>query len=311
MKSLAAGFRALSHGKLIVLLAVTTAALGISAAAPLAPALWKTMTGTLAGNHFLQNHPTFAPSDFFDFLREDAGPIGGARASAHWAGILALALQIFFAGGIIAVLDRGPFSFGQFVDPARRNFWHNVKCFLVFLVLAVVVLGTLLGGSEALFDRAFEATPPDAAIRSVAQWGRVVLVVLLWGVLSLLYDFARASRRYAPSTGALRGYRFALRALRGSWLAALGLFLFWFFAGALAVGAGFALTWAMTAVSVPAIALLFLLQFGVLWLRSAVRVACWGSYIGFLDGVRSSFFGFLDHAPLSAPERLKSRRMKT
>jgi hypothetical protein len=35
--------------------------------------------------------------------------------------------------------------------------------------------------------------------------------------------------------------------------------------------------------AVPAIALLILLQFGVLWLRSAVRVAAWGSYIAFLE----------------------------
>jgi hypothetical protein len=39
----------------------------------------------------------------------------------------------------------------------------------------------------------------------------------------------------------------------------------------------------MPAVSPPAIGLLFLLEFGVLWLRSAVRVACWGSYIDFLE----------------------------
>ena len=90
-------------------------------------------------------------------------------------------------------------------------------------------------------------------------------------------------RRYAPRTGALRGYRFALRALRGSWLAALGLFLFWFLTGSLVVGAGFALTWVMPGVSPPAIVLLLLIQFAVLWLRSAVRVACWGSYIGFLE----------------------------
>jgi len=45
----------------------------------------------------------------------------------------------------------------------------------------------------------------------------------------------------------------------------------------------FAVTWAMPAVSVPAIAGLFLLQFLVIWVRSAVRVAAWGSYLEFLD----------------------------
>ena len=283
MKNLAAGFRALSHGKLILLLALTTAALGVLGAAPLGPALWKTMAGTLAGDHFLRNHPTFAPSDFFDFLVHEKDAIGASRFSSRIAAFLSVAIQMFFAGGIIAVLGRGPFSFGQFFEPARRNFWHNVKCFLVFLVLVLVVFTTLVAGSAALLDRVFQETPPDAAIRSVAGWTGIALAVVLWGVVSLLYDFARAARRFAPLTGALRGYRFALRVLRGSWLAALGLFLFWFVTGALVVGAGLAVAWLMPAVSPPAIALLFLVQFGVFWLRSAVRVACWGSYIEFLQ----------------------------
>lgn len=283
MTSLRAGFRSLSHGKLILLLALTTASLGMLGAAPLGPALWKTMAGTLAGDHMLRNNPTFAPSDFFDFLVAEKGAIGASRFAIRIAAFLSVAIQMFFAGGIIAVLGRGPFSFGQFVEPARRNIWHNVKCFLVFLALVVVLFTTLLAGSEALLDRVFESAPPDALILSIALWTRVGLAVLLWGIVSLLYDFARAARRYAPLTGALRGYRFALRVLRGSWVAALGLFLFWFLTGILAVGAGFALAWGMPAVSPPAIGLFFLLQFGVFWLRSAVRVACWGSYIAFLE----------------------------
>jgi hypothetical protein len=39
----------------------------------------------------------------------------------------------------------------------------------------------------------------------------------------------------------------------------------------------------MPAVGVVAIAFGMALQFGVLWLRSAVRVAAWGSYIAFLE----------------------------
>ena len=283
MKSLAAGFRALSHGKLILLLALTTAALGLLGAAPLGPALWRTMSGTLAGDHFLRNDPTFAPSDFFDFLVYEKGAIGASRFASRMAAFVSVAMQMLFAGGIIAALGRGSFSFGQFFDPARRHFWHNVKCFLVFVALLLVVFGGLLAGSAALLDGAFGDAPPDAPVRGVSRWTLVGLAVLLWGVLSLLYDFARAARRYDPLMGALRGYRFALRVLRGSWPAALGLFLFWFVSGTLAVGAGFALAWWMPAASPPAIGLLFVLQFGVLWLRSAVRVACWGSYIGFLD----------------------------
>jgi hypothetical protein len=54
-------------------------------------------------------------------------------------------------------------------------------------------------------------------------------------------------------------------------------------AGSGAVLGLLAVTWDMPAVSRPAIALLLLLQFGVFWLRSAARVAAWGSYVEFLE----------------------------
>jgi hypothetical protein len=64
---------------------------------------------------------------------------------------------------------------------------------------------------------------------------------------------------------------------------ALALYVLWFVAGGAAVLAAVGAAWAMTAVSLPAVAVLFLLQFAALWLRAAVRVAAWGSYVGFLD----------------------------
>jgi hypothetical protein len=283
VRNLAAGFRALSYGKLILLLAVTTLLLGLGAAAPLSSALWKDVGGTLAGDHFLRNHPTFAPTDFADFLREHAGAIRGARSAARNLTIFGVVLQMLFAGGIVVVLGRGPFSFGQFFEPARRNFWHNVKCFFLFAILLALVYGIVLGGSSAAAKELFENVPPDAASRTAWSWGLLSLVVLLWGVLSLPYDFARAARRYDPTIGALRAYGFARRALRGSWVRALVLFLFWLLLGAAAWLGFFALTWAMPAVSALAIAGLLLLQFGVICIRSAVRVAAWGSYLEFLD----------------------------
>ncbi len=281
--AVAAGLEALSHGKLILLLALTTAALGLSGAAPLVPALRDSLAHTLAGDHFIRNHPTFAPTDFFDFIREKAPALAGALSAAEWAGLLGILLQAFFAGGIIAVLGRGPFSFGQFFEPARRNFWHNAKCLLLFALLGVLVLGIWFGAGGFAARRLLEGIAPHAAVRSLARWGLLLVGVLLFAALSLLYDFARAARRYSPAIGAWRAWRFARRALEGSWLRALGLWLLWLLLGGAAVLGLFAIVWAMPAVSPPAIALLFLLQFAVLCARSAVRVAAWASYVAFLE----------------------------
>lgn len=279
----ASGFAAISHGKLVLLLALTTAALGASAALPLLPALKETMVETLAGDHFLRNHPAFAPTDFLDFLKEKDAAVEGTQRAIGGLGVVGVLLQMFYAGGIVAVLGRGPFSFGQFLEPARRNLWHNVKCFFFFAVTASVVLGTWLGGVGWARKKLLEDAPPDAALRSLTFWILAAVGLALFAAVSLLYDFARAARRFSPRIGAWRAYRFARRALSGSWMRALGLWIVWVVLGAAAVLGLFAVTWSMRAVSRPAIALLMLLQFGVLWLRSAVRVAAWGSYVAFLE----------------------------
>jgi hypothetical protein len=283
VRSLAAGFRALAHGKLIVLLTVATVVVGLSAAVPLHHALEETAGRTLAGDHFLRNHPTFAPTDFFDFTRENAPVLQGIASGAGYFSLLAIVLQMFFAGGMVVVLGRGPFAFSQFFEPARRNFWHNVKCFLLFAAMLGVVFGVVLGGAFALDEKLFEQAPPGDGTRELWRWGVRLVALLLWGAVSLLYDFARAARRYFPRLGAWRAFGFARRALRGSWTRGLVLYLFWLVLGAAAWLATIALAWAMPASSAPAIALLFVLQVLSILVRSAVRVATWGSYLEFLD----------------------------
>jgi len=280
--AIAAGFAALSHQKLVLLLAVTSALLGFTAAVPALPTLQEWVGGTLAGDAFVRNHPTQAPGLFFDLVQEKWPAFAGMRRTAGWMGAIGVVLQMFFAGGIVAVLGRGRFGFGQFLEPARRNFWHNVKCFFIFALLSIVLLGIWVGATFG-GRKALESQPPDASSRSLLMWVSVIGAVLIFAALSLLYDFARASRRYAR-IGALRGYRFARRALSGAWLRALGLWFFWAVLGGGAVLIAFYVAWVMPARSLPAILVMLVLQFGVLWLRSAVRVAAWGSYVEFLDG---------------------------
>ncbi len=278
-----AGFAALRHGKLILLLTLTTVVLGAAAAAPLLPTLRDTMVDTLAGDHFARNSPLLAPADFLDFFHEKEAAIDGVRRSMNAMAMLGVVLQVFFAGGIIAVLGRGRFSFGQFFEPARRNFWHNVKCFFLFAISAGIALGAWLGGAGFARKKLLENAAPDAGIRPLTFWILALVAVFLFAALSLLYDLARAARRFSPAMGAWRSFGFARRALSGSWGRALGLWLLWFLLGGAAVLGLFAATWEMHAVSRPAIALLMILQLLVLWVRSAARVAAWGSYVEFLE----------------------------
>ncbi|HKD18614.1 MAG TPA: hypothetical protein VKG23_12170, partial [Thermoanaerobaculia bacterium] len=211
----AAGFAALRNRKLIVLLTLATVVLGILAALPMLPTLHDTMVETLAGDHFQRNDPTKAPTDLLDFFLEKGPVIDGFERAMNGMAVLGVVLQMFFAGGIVVVLGRGPFSFGQFFEPARRNFWHNVKCFFLFAILCAVVLGVWLGGVGAGRHALTRDLVPESGVRPLTFWILALGALLLFAALSLLYDFARAARRFAPRMGAWRGFRFARRALSG------------------------------------------------------------------------------------------------
>jgi hypothetical protein len=288
--NLAAGFAALKSGRfLIVLLTSVTVVLAILSAAPLAPSLQQAFAGTLAGDHILKNHPSFAPTDVFDFLREKAPAVAGEGAAERLAALIALLQQILFAGGIVAVLGRAvPVSHSDFAAGVRRNAWHNVKCFLVFLLLAGAALGLWFGGAHALSRKLFEGVAPGSASATLFSAAIAVGGLFLYVVLSLLHDFARATRRDGARIGAWRAYGRARRILAGRWTRALGLFLFWLLFGGALLLSGVVLEWSAPAVSALAIAVHILIQITVLAVRSAVRVAAWGSYLHLYDGVEAA-----------------------
>jgi hypothetical protein len=297
--NLAAGFAALQGGRLLVLLlTVVTVLLAVLSAAPLVPALQQSFAGTLAGDHILKNHPSFAPTDVIDFLREKAPAVAGSGAAERWAALIGLLQQILFAGGIVAVLGRAvPISLPDFVAGVRRNAWHNVKCFLVFLLLAGAALGIWFGVTHALSSKLFEGSAPGSTSATLFKAAVAVGGLILYAVLSLLQDFARAARRDGSPIGAWRSYGRARRILSGRWMRAFGLFLFWLLFGGALLLSGIALEWSAPAVSALAIALHILIQVAVLAVRSAVRVAAWGSYLHLYDGAKPAA-----PPPIAAPE---------
>jgi hypothetical protein len=282
--ALAAGFAALGNGRLIALLALATALLGVTAAVPLWPALDTAFARTLAGDHILRNHPTFAPTDVLDFLREKGSAVAAARQASLWSGLVAVVLQMVFAGGIVAALGRpGSFGWNEFFGGCRRNLWHNAKCFLIFVVLLAVVPGIWLAAAFGASRKLFAQAPPWATSPFVFRLAADLLALFFFAVLSLLYDFARAARRKEPGIGAWRAYGLARRTLSGSWSRALGLFVFWLVAGGAAVLGLFCLEWGGTATSWAGIGVHTGLQAAVIAARSAVRVGTWGSLLALFD----------------------------
>ncbi len=299
---IAAGFAALrSGGSLVLLLTGFTVVLAVLAAAPLGPSLSDAFAGTLAGDHVVRNHPLFAPADVLDFFREKSPAVSGADAAARWAALIALLQQILFAGGIVAVLGRGgPIAIPEFVAGVRRNSWHNVKCFLIFLLLAGVSLGAFLAAQRAVYKRVFEGLAPGASPTLFFRIFVALAALFLYAFFSLLHDFARAARRSLPDIGAWRAYGHARRTLSGRWPRTLGIFLFWLLLGGAVLFLGIAAEWTAPAVTALAIALHILLQILVLAIRPVFRIAAWGSYLALYDAAQPA------PAPAEAPVPLPS-----
>ncbi len=285
--SIGAGFAVLGRTKgLVLLLTAVTVVLSVLAAAPLFPALRDSFAGTLAGDHILKNDPLFAPTDVFDFLREKSAAVAGSRAAANWAVLIVILQQILLAGGIVSVLGKpAPFTVPDFVAGIRRNAWHNVKCFLIFLIGAGATIGVWFAAQHAISRRFFENLPPGASSTFLFRVAIVLGTLLLYAVFSLLHDFARAARRSDSAIGAWRAYGHARRMLAGRWPRALGIFLFWFLFGGALLLLGIGIEWIAPAISALAIALHILLQIAVLTIRPAIRIAAWGSYLALYDRV--------------------------
>lgn len=289
-EALAAGFEALGRGRLILLLTFTTLVLGLLAAAPLRPALESSIEGTLAGDHLARGNAELGPSDAIDFLREESAAVHGSASAARLAALVGLLLQVFFAGGIVETIGRAPrqaessYARAQFWSGSRRNFAHNLKCFLLFAVFAAILLGVWLAVAFGIGRAVTRNAPPHSTGGSVWFWISAAVALLLFGWLTLLYDFARAARRTSAAIGAFAAFGQARRRLRGRWTRGLGLLAFWSIAGAVSVGLLFAVAWGQRTPTGGAVALNLLLLAALVAARSAVRVGAWGSVLALYDG---------------------------
>lgn len=282
--ALSAGVSALRRWRLILLLTLGAALLGGFAAAPLGPAMHDAFADTLVGDHLLRNHPTFAPTDFLEFLHEKAPAVAGVRSAMLWAFVLGLLLQIFLTGGIVETVGReAEPSRDVFWAGARRHFAHNLKCFAIFALGGLVFVGGWLALSGALGKRVFETSPPHAAGRTAWSWTAAIVALCLFGALKLWADFARAERRSSPAVGAIAAFRAGRRRLGGRWLRGMALLLVWAVAGAAGIAVLLSISWGQATPTWGAVFVNFVLLALLLMVRPAGLVAGWGSILALFD----------------------------
>jgi hypothetical protein len=237
---------------------------------------------TLAGEAIRRNAAPDAGLYWIDYLRR-YHPFSAAGGAFWLAVALTLLFQIFLAGGIIETVgrERRPFL-GGFFGACGRHFHHNLRAFLLFVLFVLLVPGVWLALTTAGAHGLFRNAPPHttgAAIFAVVRYG---IALLLFAILSMAYDFARAMPRFGP-VRTWPAFRSGLAVARREPVAVAGIFFFWLIVAGVFQILWSALEWNAAPATSGAIAAVFLAQQIGIFIRCAARVATWGSIVSFLE----------------------------
>jgi hypothetical protein len=108
-------------------------------------------------------------------------------------------------------------------------------------------------------------------------------IVLIFALLRLASDYARALIRIEPQLKAWKASREALRMVRRNPGSSAKLFFIPLLIGGLVLGGLASVEWSLNATSAATILLVFLLSQLAIAFRSALRVGTWGAIVTFVD----------------------------
>lgn len=198
-------------------------------------------------------------------------------AAAALAGFTAWLASVFLAGGAVAVLANPdtPYSASFFWQNAGRNFWPFLRLSVYFLVVYAGAYGALTmirAAARSAWGEGLAAAP-----LVYADWLRLALLILAFGVISTASAFAKVRLVFAGSRQSLRACLGSLRLV----LRYPGI-LFWLWACFAAAGLAAAWLYLWTANRLedgPAalIPVLVLVQQAYVLARVFLRFALWGS----------------------------------
>jgi hypothetical protein len=236
-----------------------------------------------------------------DFQRAEASSWEMVRISLLLAALVALALQVLTAAGVVEALMRRerrrehPFLLG-----IGRHGWRFVRSALWFLLAAAVLLVLVRLGMSGVNDLAGERG--DGRLQ-LWGWGAVLLAALLvYALLDLAYDLSRIAAAAHDDPRTFAGFVKALgHALRHP----LRLAPLWLFFSLLVLGLHLAYVTGR-AFAQPSnlgeVALVLALQQVVFLAAAFLRVGLWGGEIGYYQALgEPRWCGRRRREPVSGP----------
>lgn len=215
------------------------------------------------------------------WLAEISSEAGAAAPPAVAAMVAASAVlllgAVFLASGAVPLLaeEGASYSPEAFWGGAGRNFWPFLRLSLYSCIpygAAFAIAGLLRRGAHALWGEGLEARP-----LVLADYARLALLIVLFGLISTAMDFAKVRLALSGCRQSLRGCFASLRLVwRNPGV------VFWLWACFAATGAALAWAYVEMAVRLEAggaavLALLVLLQQAYVLARIVLRFAAWGA----------------------------------
>ncbi len=215
------------------------------------------------------------------WLAEIASAAGAAAPAVVFAILAASAVlllgAVFLAAGAVPLLaeEGALYSPETFWRGAGRNFWPFLRLALYSFIpygAAFAIAGLLRRGAQALWGEGLAARP-----LVLADYARMALLIVLFGLISTAMDFAKVRLALSGSRQSLRACFASLRLVwRNPGV------VFWLWACFAATGA--ALAWAYVELAVrlegggaALVVVLVLLQQAYVLARIVLRFAAWGA----------------------------------
>ena len=140
--------------------------------------------------------------------------------------ILFLLLYIFLNGGIIGRIVAGEekVNFSSFFGDCGKYFWRFLRVFLISLIGYILVVG-ILGRVISALTKALTKNASTQWTLIIASFLRLLILLLLFSVIKMFFDYVKVGLAAEQSKKALRGTLLNFAFLGKRFFKAWGLFL--------------------------------------------------------------------------------------
>lgn len=226
---------------------------------------------------------------FLSFLGLHGRETGVALAAVGAGLVLSVLLDLLLVTGAVRVLLSGlprP-ALRRAVAEGAALFRPVSWAFARYLLGLAVATGLLVVAPVLLLGKlAGEDAPPNGPLSTAAVVWAVAGSVLVAATLNVRFSLARIALARGEASTARRAWREAGRVVRGARARAVGIWLFWFAAGAAVQAAFTALGVRMNPGTGAGIAALVVVRQAGFWLLAATRVGYQASLLAFSDARR-------------------------